>query len=87
LLRRRPASGVRGDVLDHGRSGSKVPDAIVDKLNADIRKIATAPEFRKGLLDQGMTPVASTRETATKFIAAEKARWDDVIEKGRISAQ
>ena len=66
---------------------AKVPDAIADKLNADIRKIVAAPEFRKGLSEQGMTPVANTRDVATKFIAAEKLRWDKVIQQGRIAAE
>lgn len=64
--------------------GAKVPDAIADKLNADIRAIAATPDFRNGLAEQGMTPVANTREAATKFIAAEKARWDDVIRKAKL---
>jgi tripartite-type tricarboxylate transporter receptor subunit TctC len=67
--------------------GSKVPDALVDKLNADIREIVASPEFQKGLKDQGMTPVASTRDEAEQFIAAEKRRWDEVIRKGAISAE
>lgn len=66
---------------------AKVPDAIADKLNADIRKIVAAPEFRQGLSEQGMTPVANTRDAATRFIAAEKQRWDKVIQQGRIAAE
>lgn len=66
---------------------AKVPDAIADKLNADIRKIVAAPEFRQGLSEQGMTPVANTRDAATRFIAAEKLRWDKVIQQGRIAAE
>ncbi|MDP9913522.1 tripartite-type tricarboxylate transporter receptor subunit TctC [Variovorax boronicumulans] len=66
---------------------AKVPDAIADKLNADIRRIVAAPEFRQGLSEQGMTPVANTRDAATRFIAAEKLRWDQVIQQGRIAAE
>lgn len=66
---------------------AKVPDAIADKLNADIRKIAATPEFRKGLEEQGMTPVANTRDAARKFVAEEKSRWDQVIARGKISAE
>lgn len=67
--------------------GSKVPDAIADRLNADIRKVVSAAEFRQGLQEQGMAPVASARDAATRFIAAEKQRWDEVILKGGISAE
>ncbi|AJG19893.1 Bug family tripartite tricarboxylate transporter substrate binding protein [Cupriavidus basilensis] len=66
---------------------AKVPDAIADKLNADIRQIVATHEFRQGLQEQGMTPVANTRDAAQRFIATEKARWDQVIAKGKISAE
>ena len=66
--------------------GAKVPDAIADKLNADIRKVVNTPEFRKGLEDQGMSPVVNTRDVATKFIASEKVRWDKVINEGKLTA-
>lgn len=66
---------------------AKVPDSIADKLNADIRKIVATPEFRQGLTDQGMTPVASKREDARKFVATERDRWEKVIQKGGIAAE
>ena len=66
---------------------ARVPDAIADKLNADIRQIVASPEFQKGLQDQGMSPVANTRAEAAAFIAAEKARWDEVIRNGHIAAE
>ena len=65
---------------------AKVPDAIADKLSADIRKIIQSPEFVEALAAQGMTPVASSREAAARFIAAEKQRWDQVIQKADLVA-
>lgn len=67
--------------------GAKVPDAIADKLNADIRGIVASPEFRTALAEQGMTPVGNTRDAAAKFIAAEKARWDQVIAKAKLTTE
>ena len=66
---------------------SKVPDAIADTLSADIRKIIQSPEFVEALALQGMTPVASSREAAAKFIASEKQRWDRVIQKAELVAE
>jgi tripartite-type tricarboxylate transporter receptor subunit TctC len=66
--------------------GAKVPDAIADRLSADIRKIITSPEFVEALAAQGMTPVATSREAATRFIASEKQRWDRVIQKADLAA-
>jgi tripartite-type tricarboxylate transporter receptor subunit TctC len=65
---------------------AKVPDAIADRLSADIRKIIHSPEFVQALAAQGMSPVASSREEAAKFIAAEKQRWDRVIQKADLVA-
>jgi tripartite-type tricarboxylate transporter receptor subunit TctC len=65
---------------------AKVPDAVADKLSADIRKIIQSPEFVEALAAQGMTPVANSRAAATQFIAAEKQRWDMVIQKADLAA-
>lgn len=65
---------------------AKVPDALADRLSADIRKIIQSPEFVEALGAQGMTPVASSREAAAKFIASEKQRWDRVIQKADLVA-
>ncbi|WAT87342.1 Bug family tripartite tricarboxylate transporter substrate binding protein [Delftia acidovorans] len=66
---------------------SKVPEAIVKKLNDDIRKVVATPEFRKGLQEQGMSVVANSLPEAQSFVAREKQRWDRVIAEGHISAQ
>ncbi len=65
---------------------SKVPEAIVKKLNEDIRKVVNTPEFRKGLEEQGMSAVANTLPEADAFVSREKKRWDHVITEGKISA-
>lgn len=66
---------------------SKVPEAIVKKLNDDIRKVVATPEFRKGLQEQGMSAVANSLPEAQSFVAREKQRWDRVIAESHISAQ
>ena len=63
-----------------------MPDALADRLSTDIRKIIQSPEFVDALAAQGMTPVANSREAAAKFIAAEKQRWDRVIQKADLVA-
>nr|WP_230847564.1 tripartite tricarboxylate transporter substrate binding protein [Comamonas testosteroni] len=65
---------------------SKVPQALVQKLSEDIRKVVNTPEFRKGLQDQGMSAVANTPAEAQSFVAREKQRWDQVIAAGKITA-
>ena len=65
---------------------AKVPQAIVEKISADVRKVINTPEFRKGLEDQGMTAVANSLPEAQRFVAQEKVRWDRVILEGKVSA-
>ncbi|MBS3019212.1 hypothetical protein DJFAAGMI_01952 [Comamonas sp. PE63] len=65
---------------------SKVPQAVVQKLSEDIRKVVNTPEFRKGLQEQGMSAVANTLPEAQSFVAREKQRWDQVIAAGKITA-
>jgi hypothetical protein len=50
-----------------------VPDAIVEKLNADIRKVVNTPEFRKGLEDQGMSAGGQHRATRPGLRRQRKA--------------
>ena len=65
---------------------SKVPQAVVQKLSEDIRKVVNTPEFRKGLQEQGMSAVANTLPEAQSFVGREKQRWDQVIAAGKITA-
>jgi len=65
---------------------SKVPQAVVQKLSEDIRKVVNTPEFRKGLQEQGMSAVANTLPEAQSFVVREKQRWDQVIAAGKITA-
>ncbi|WP_417283586.1 Bug family tripartite tricarboxylate transporter substrate binding protein [Comamonas sp.] len=65
---------------------SKVPEAVVQKISADVRKVINTPEFRKGLQDQGMSAVANSLPDAQAFVAREKKRWDHVIAQGQITA-
>ena len=65
---------------------SKVPQAVVEKISADVRKVIQTPEFRKGLEDQGMSAVANSLADAQTFVNSEKVRWDRVIQEGKVSA-
>jgi tripartite-type tricarboxylate transporter receptor subunit TctC len=67
--------------------GAQVPDALANKLSNDIRAIVSSPAFTQALAAQGMTPVANTREAATRFVAAEKQRWDGIIDKAKLVAE
>lgn len=63
-----------------------VSDAIADKLNADIRRVAAAPEFRQALQEQGMTGVLSPREDSARFVNTERQRWERLIQQANLAA-
>lgn len=66
---------------------AQVPEALANKLSTDIRAVVSSPAFTQALAAQGMTPVANSREAATRFVAAEKQRWDGIIDKAKLAAE
>src|SRR5690606_21071827 len=44
--------------------GSGVPQPIVDKLSADLRKVMSTPEVKAKLMELGITLIANTPEEA-----------------------
>jgi tripartite-type tricarboxylate transporter receptor subunit TctC len=63
------------------------PRAVVDWLNAETRKAFEAPEVRERLTKQGLALPLGTPEQFAAMIAAEGARWGDVIRKGGIKLE
>ena len=63
-----------------------VPDALIEKISADLRRVYADPSFRAGLERLGMTPVGNSPAEARDFVERERARWNKVIETEHISA-
>jgi tripartite-type tricarboxylate transporter receptor subunit TctC len=63
------------------------PRAIVDTLNAHIRKSITTPEQIKFWEERGLTVVASTPEDAAGHLAREQQKWARVIKERGIKAE
>lgn len=64
-----------------------VPADVRQKLNKAIVEILNDPTVKPQLLAQGFEIVADTPEHFAKFQAAEYARWKNLIETRRITAQ
>ena len=64
-----------------------VPEALLDKLNADIHEALRVPEVEKRLTELGMPPAPTTRDEFDKFMRAEIARWAQVIRDAKIPKQ
>jgi tripartite-type tricarboxylate transporter receptor subunit TctC len=65
---------------------SKLPKEIVNRIHADIGRVAADPEFHQRLLGEGGEPEAMTLERFAQFIKIDSARWAKVIRAGNITA-
>src|SRR5215510_3598196 len=58
-----------------------LPRPIVDKLNAGINKAVNSPTFKARYEKIGDEPAGGTPEDFAKVIAADSAKWKDVVER------
>lgn len=63
---------------------AKMPDAAVNKLNAELVRIIRSPEVRAQLAGQGAEVVTMTPAETNRFFATEKARWATVVKQAGI---
>lgn len=63
-----------------------VPEDIRRKLHEAIAAVMAEPAVRQPLLDLGFEVVTNTPEQFTAFQAREFARWKQVIETGKVTA-
>jgi tripartite-type tricarboxylate transporter receptor subunit TctC len=65
---------------------SKVPAAIVQKLNADMNAIMKQPEMEARFRELGLTRIGGSPEEAAKYFAAETDKWNKVIKAANLRA-
>jgi len=65
---------------------AKTPDAIVNRLAEEAAKAAKSPAVHKQLEPDAAEPVGSTPKEYAEYIAAEQARWKEVVQKAHIKA-
>ena len=66
---------------------SGTPRPVVDWLNTEAQKAFAAPDVRERLGKQGLGMPLGTPEEFAAMIAAESARWGDVIRRGGIKIE
>ncbi len=66
---------------------AKTPRAVVDRLNAELRKAIAAPEVQKRFEELGVEGRTSTPEHLRDFFIAESKRWSRVVETAKIPKQ
>lgn len=63
------------------------PQAIVTKLNAEIKKALAAPEVQEFMAREGADPVGSSPEELAAYFKREVAKYADVIRTAAIAIQ
>jgi tripartite-type tricarboxylate transporter receptor subunit TctC len=63
------------------------PDAVVQKVNADLVAALKLPELRARFLELGAEPQGGTTAATTAFIKDEEARWRGVIKSANVTLE
>ncbi|MSP97554.1 MAG: tripartite tricarboxylate transporter substrate binding protein, partial [Betaproteobacteria bacterium] len=63
------------------------PQAVVDRLNAEVRKIVDSSELRDTLEKQSAEPWTTTPAEAAAVIRAETAKWAGILKNTKTSAR
>ena len=65
---------------------AKTPPVIIERVNADLRKIATLPDFRQKIEDAGGEAVSMSQKQTADYLNGELARWAKVVKDRNIKA-
>jgi tripartite-type tricarboxylate transporter receptor subunit TctC len=63
------------------------PREIVIRYNAVVKEILQQPKIVEALAKQGLTAAGGTPEQFGQFIAADAAKWQQVVKEAGITAQ
>jgi len=63
------------------------PKAVVDRINAEMKRAVANSEFVKQLVAIGLEPASSTPAEFQDMIRAELKRWSKVIKEAGITAE
>jgi tripartite-type tricarboxylate transporter receptor subunit TctC len=63
------------------------PREIIDRLNAELGKVAKAPDLRERLAQAGVEPLHSSPDRFAAFIRSEAVRYAEVIKNANIRVE
>ena len=66
---------------------AKTPTAVVERLNAELRRALAAPEVNDRLASLGVTARGSTPDEMKRLVAGDIEKWRRVIERAGIERQ
>ncbi len=63
---------------------AKTPRAVIDKISQDTARVLKEPEVVSALASIGATPAGSTPDEFDRFLAADVAKWDELLKKAGV---
>ncbi|MGA0569079.1 tripartite tricarboxylate transporter substrate binding protein [Variovorax sp. VNK109] len=66
---------------------AKTPPAILEKVNAELRRMATLPDFRTRIEDTGGEVSSMSLKESNDYLNAEFTRWAKVVKDRNIKAE
>lgn len=63
------------------------PRPVIDRLNAEVRKILAEPGFAARLRSQGLTGIGNTPEQFALVLRAEQDKWTRLVRERRLSLE
>jgi len=79
--------GHEGDTLTGMVVPAGTPKPVIERLNAETRKLLAAPDVKEKLEALGFNPVGSTPQEFAARIDTETAKWARVIRDAKISIE
>ena len=81
------ADSVEGETWQAAAAPKGLPPAVRAKLEAELAASAQAPDIKPQFEAIGFEVVATNGEQFKKFLTDEIARWKNVIDTGKITAE
>jgi tripartite-type tricarboxylate transporter receptor subunit TctC len=89
MCRRSPSRVIPGSNPSAGSGSRRLrrrPVAILDKLNAEIRKMLASPDVKEKFNQLAFVPVGDSRQEFAAFIRGEIAKWSKVAKESGAKA-
>lgn len=85
---RRDRSGIDASVSFGLFAAAGTPTAIIEKVNADVEKIVSDPEFQKKYLEPfAVQPIPGPRDAFAEFLRKDSAKWEEVIKAANVKIE